>query len=262
MDKERLSKRPEQEQTKEFKKNLYVNAFGEDPYGRVRCTGRGITRNKLSKISSSNAPTTQMRGQIEEFRQLKDVLTHELKEVELLKQDLINQKEEISKEREQLRKEFREELDHMQLANKVNPLADTCGTQLSTDKDSPPAKQQPRPYPDFPMPYELVVAGNATEINTFDCRPVEVGSDVILFCSEIPKEIVAEGMLLSMDPNEKIDEFAIGHEYVKVVIKKAMKPDYFLIRPRRGISTIRQAVGKSVAWEYVNVSVIYAFICS
>ncbi|KAG8369916.1 hypothetical protein BUALT_Bualt14G0063100 [Buddleja alternifolia] len=158
------------------------------------------------------------------------------------------------------------------IANKVNPLADTCGTQLSTDKDTPPAKQQPRPYPDFPMPHELiyeknmdaptqgnknvphyVVAGNATEINTFDCRPVEVGNDVILFCSEIPKEIVAEGMLLSMDPNEKIDEFALGHEYVKVVIKKAMKPDYFLIRPRRGISTIRQAVGKSVAWEYVNV---------
>ncbi|KAG8363709.1 hypothetical protein BUALT_Bualt19G0050600 [Buddleja alternifolia] len=279
--KEGLSKRPEQEQTKEFKKDLYVNAFGEDPYGRVRCMGRGITRNKLRKISSSNAPTTQMRGQIEEFRQLKDVLTHELKEVELLKQDLINQKEEISKEREQVRKEFREELDHMQIANKVNPLADTCGTQLSTDKDTPSAKQQPRPYPDFPMPHELiyeknvdaptqgnknvphyVVAGNATEINTFVCRPVEVGSDVILFCSEIPKEIVAEGMLLSMDPNEKIDEFALGHEYVKVVIKKAMKPDYFLIRPHRGISTIRQAVGKSVAWEYVNVSVIYAFICS
>ncbi|KAG8384356.1 hypothetical protein BUALT_Bualt04G0109600 [Buddleja alternifolia] len=306
--KEGLSKRPEQAQTKEFRKDLYVNAFGEDPHGRVRCMGRGITRNKLRKISSSNAPTTQMRGQIEEFRQLKDVLTHELKEVELLKQDLINQKEEISKEREQVRKEFREELDHMQvsldffvslvdpsalqsalsrvrtygetIANKVNPLADTCGTQLSTDKDTPSAKQQPRPYPDFPMPHELiyeknvdaptqgnknvphyVVAGNATEINTFDCRPVEVGSDVILFCSE-PKEIVAEGMLLSMDSNEKIDEFALGHEYVKVVIKKAMKPDYFLIRPRRGISTIRQVVGKSVAWEYVNVSVIYAFICS
>ncbi|KAG8377405.1 hypothetical protein BUALT_Bualt08G0029600 [Buddleja alternifolia] len=298
--KEGLSKRPEQEQTKEFKKDLYVNAFGEDPHGRVRCMGRGITRNKLRKISSSNAPTTQMRGQIEEFRQLKDVLTHELKEVELLKQDLINQKEEISKEREQVRKEFREELDHMQVSldffvslvdpsalqsalsrvktygetivNKVNPLADTCGTQLSTDKDTPPTKQQLRPYPDFPMPHELiyeknvdaptqgnknvphyVVAGNATEINTFDCRPVEVGSDVILFCSEIPKEIVVEGMLLSMDPNEKIDEFALGHEYVKVVIRKAMKPDYFLIRPRRGISTIRQAVGKSVAWEYVNV---------
>ncbi|KAG8375897.1 hypothetical protein BUALT_Bualt09G0006900 [Buddleja alternifolia] len=301
--KEGFSKRPEQEQTKEFKKDLYVNAFGEDPHGRVRCMGRGIAYNKLHKISSSNAPTTQMRGQIEEFRQLKDVLTHELKEVELLKQDLINQKEEISKEREQVRKEFREELDHMQvsldffvslvdpsalqsalsrvktygetLANKVNPLADTCGTQLSTDKDTPPAKQQPRPYPDFSMPHELfcniyeknmdaptqgnknvphyVVDGNATEINTFDCRPIKVGSDVILFCSEIPKEIVAEGMLLSMDPNEKIDEFALGHEYVKVVIEKAMKPDYFLIRPRRGISTIRQAVGKSVAWEYVNV---------
>ncbi|KAG8384254.1 hypothetical protein BUALT_Bualt04G0099000 [Buddleja alternifolia] len=175
--KEGLSKRPEQEQTKEFK-DLYVNALSEDPHGRVRCMGRdpSALQSALSRVKTYSET----------------------------------------------------------VANKVNLLGDTCGTQLSTDKDTPPAKQQPRPYPDFPMPRELiyeknvdaptqsnknvphyVVAGNATEINTFDCRPVEVESDVILFCSEIPKEIVAEGMLLS-------------------------------------ISTIRQAVGKSVAWEYVN----------
>ncbi|KAG8380942.1 hypothetical protein BUALT_Bualt06G0069000 [Buddleja alternifolia] len=114
------------------------------------------------------------------------------------------------------------------IANKVTPLGDTCGTQLSTDKDTPPAKQQLHPDPDFPMPRELiyekkvdapsqgnvphyaidvsdrismkfvnlaflhgyclqliglvdiymVVAGNATEINTFDCRPVEFTSSI------------------------------------------------------------------------------------
>ncbi|KAG8365812.1 hypothetical protein BUALT_Bualt17G0010800 [Buddleja alternifolia] len=98
-----------------------------------------------------------------------------------------------------------------------------------------------------------VTTGNMNENDIYDCSPVEVGSNVILFCLEIPKEIVAEGVLLSMDPNEKIDEIALGHEFVKVVIRKAIQPAYFLMRPRRGVSTVREAVGKSVAWEYVNI---------
>ncbi|KAL0439276.1 UNVERIFIED_CONTAM: hypothetical protein Slati_2410600 [Sesamum latifolium] len=126
----------------------------------------------------------------------------------------------------------------------------------SSTKESAPPQPKSRKSLNFPMPPEQVVAINADNRrndNGYNCSPVQVGSNVILFCSEIPKEIVAEGTLLSIDPNEKIDEVALGYEFVKVVIRKAIKPDYLLLRPRRGVNTVQDAVGKSVAWEYIDV---------
>ncbi|KAL0445360.1 UNVERIFIED_CONTAM: hypothetical protein Slati_2258700 [Sesamum latifolium] len=203
---EGLSKRPESEQTKEFKEDLFVNGLGEDPHGRVRCMGRGITRHKLCEISSHNAPTPQMVEQLQELQRLKDDLIHEKKEVELMRLELDNRKEEFFKKKK---------------------------------------KQLIRLF--------AINADNRRNDNGYNCSPVQVGSNVILFCSEIPKEIVAEGTLLSIDPNEKIDEVALGYEFVKVVIRKAIKPDYLLLRPRRGVNTVQDAVGKSVAWEYIDV---------
>ncbi|KAL0361072.1 UNVERIFIED_CONTAM: hypothetical protein Sradi_3791700 [Sesamum radiatum] len=115
---EGLSKRPESEQTKEFKEDLFVNGLGEDPHGRVRCIGRGITRHKLCEISSHNAPTPQMVEQLQELQRLKDDLIHEKKEVELMRLELDNRKEEFFKEKEQIvdqLRRFREELDLMKL---------------------------------------------------------------------------------------------------------------------------------------------------
>ncbi|KAL0405948.1 UNVERIFIED_CONTAM: hypothetical protein Slati_3908700 [Sesamum latifolium] len=151
---EGLSKRPESEQTKEFKEDLFVNSLGEDPHGRVRSFHIQITLSRGSK--------------------------------------------------------------HGHKVVAIN-------------------------------------ADNRRTDNGYNCSPIQVESNVILFCSEISKEIMAEGTLLSIDPNEKIDEVALGYEFIKVVIRKAIKPDYLLLRPRRGVNTIQDVVGKSVAWEYIDV---------
>ncbi|KAG8371412.1 hypothetical protein BUALT_Bualt13G0085000 [Buddleja alternifolia] len=239
-------------------------------------------------------------GQIEELRRLKDEVTHEKNGVEQIKLELIKQKEDFAKEKEQVvdevRREFKDQLEHMKVimeffTSLIDPAAlqsalsrvtaqglkftgaidGTHERQLNTDENIRGAEKHSQHIPNVPPSHEVVAenilrdtsiddyipdkvtTGNMNENDIYDCSPVEVGSNVILFFSEIPKEIVAKGVLLSMDPNEKIDEIALGHEFVKVVIRKAIQPAYFLMRPRRGVSTVREAVGKSVAWEYVNV---------
>ncbi|KAG8373626.1 hypothetical protein BUALT_Bualt11G0043800 [Buddleja alternifolia] len=244
---EGLSKKPETEQTEKFKEDLYINAFGEDPHGCVRCMDRGITCNKFRNLSSSNTPTTEIKEQIDELQQLKDVLKCDIKNVELLKFEFVNQKEDFFQEKERMiaevRREFGEDLDHMKVSlDYFVSLVDSSTLQAALSCVSTRG--------------EKVGAGWAKESNECDYRPVQVGSDVVLFYSEIPKESVVEGMLLSIDLNEKIDEVALGYEHVKVVIRKTIKPNYFLERSPRGVTTIRQAIEKSVAWEYVNVSII------
>ncbi|KAL0410742.1 UNVERIFIED_CONTAM: hypothetical protein Slati_3663900 [Sesamum latifolium] len=34
---------------------------------------------------------------------------------------------------------------------------------------------------------------------------------------------------------------------------QTINPDYLLLRPRRGVNTVQDAVGKSVAWEYIDI---------
>ncbi|KAL3820229.1 hypothetical protein ACJIZ3_006134 [Penstemon smallii] len=57
-----------------------------------------------------------------------------------------------------------------------------------------------------------------------------------------------------MVPKEEIDDVVLGPGFVKVVIKRAIEPNYYLLRPRKGVNTVEQAVGKIVAWQIANVS--------
>ncbi|KAL0449140.1 UNVERIFIED_CONTAM: hypothetical protein Slati_1470400, partial [Sesamum latifolium] len=126
--------------------------------------------------------------------------------------------------------------------------------QPSTKESSPPQPKSCKSQ-NFPMPPEQVVAinvDNRRNDNVYSCSRVQVGSNVILFYFEMPKEIVAEGTLLSIDSNEKIYEVALGYEFVKVVIRKAIKPHYLLLRPRKSVNTVQDAVGKSVAWSILT----------
>ncbi|KAL3825477.1 hypothetical protein ACJIZ3_021506 [Penstemon smallii] len=98
----------------------------------------------------------------------------------------------------------------------------------------------------------MAANGNKRHKHTFDCNPCEVAINVLLFCSELPKESVAEGVILSMDPKEEINDVVIGPGFVKVVIKRAIEPNYYLLRPRKGVNTVGQAVGKIVSWQIAN----------
>ncbi|KAL0293325.1 UNVERIFIED_CONTAM: hypothetical protein Sradi_6944600, partial [Sesamum radiatum] len=143
--------------------NLFVNGLGEDPHGRVRCMGRGITRHKLCEISSHNAPTPQMVEQLQELQRLKDDLIHEKKEVELMRLELDNRKEEFFKEKEQI-------VDQV-----GNELIGMPEPQSST-KESAPPQPKSRKSLNFPMPPEQVVAINADNRrndNDYNCSPVQ-----------------------------------------------------------------------------------------
>ncbi|PIN09753.1 hypothetical protein CDL12_17664 [Handroanthus impetiginosus] len=301
---EELEKVDESQRTKEFKDDLFTNAFGEDSQGRVRCMGRGIAHGKVHPGFPSNVQFALMSEQNEEFLQLKAGLEREKVKNEELKLELDSQKMELGKVKEgvinDVRAEFRDEINHMKLSldffvSLVDPATlqatlsrvTSHGAQKIANEVLPPEIcQESHSVPNSGITNLQVGGQNEKASNFIDGSELIVneesapymhqeshlvlpktpiyglvGSDVVLLCSEIPKEVVAEGVILSMDPKEEIDKVALGPEFVKVVIKKATQPNYYLERPRKAVSTVRDAVGKSVAWELVNVSkLVMAFL--
>ncbi|KAL3825430.1 hypothetical protein ACJIZ3_021459 [Penstemon smallii] len=83
-----------------------------------------------------------------------------------------------------------------------------------------------------------VVTGSLMTFAYFEVILLGSCSLIFLVCF-IPKESVAEGVVLSMDPKEEIDDVVLGPGFVKVVIKRAIEPNYYLLRPRKGINWIR-----------------------
>jgi hypothetical protein len=69
----------------------------------------------------------------------------------------------------------------------------------------------------------------------------------------IPKEDVADGIVISKDPLVKVYGKALGPEFWKVLIKNAINPKASLERPLKKMRTVGQAVGRMVAWRICDV---------
>lgn len=61
-------------------------------------------------------------------------------------------------------------------------------------------------------------------------------------------EIVAEGRVVSTDPNEVVDGIRIGPNAMKIAIDHVKKADAYLWRPSPSLSLLGEAENKSVAW--------------
>lgn len=61
-------------------------------------------------------------------------------------------------------------------------------------------------------------------------------------------EIVAEGRVVSADPNEVVDGIRIGPNAMKIVIDHVKNADAYLWRPTPSLSLLGEAENKSVAW--------------
>ncbi|KAF7132692.1 hypothetical protein RHSIM_Rhsim09G0115800 [Rhododendron simsii] len=84
--------------------------------------------------------------------------------------------------------------------------------------------------------------------------PVEqFGQEVYLQTSRIPKYDVGEGLLISSDPDIQIDGERLGEGYCKVYVGKAIMPHVLLERPRPGVDTVGDALGRYVAWNFCDV---------
>lgn len=59
---------------------------------------------------------------------------------------------------------------------------------------------------------------------------------------------VAEGRILSSDPEDFINDIPLGPNSVKVLVETAIKTDAFLWRPAPDMFTVAQAVGEIIAW--------------
>ncbi|KAF7148594.1 hypothetical protein RHSIM_Rhsim03G0048100 [Rhododendron simsii] len=84
--------------------------------------------------------------------------------------------------------------------------------------------------------------------------PVEqCGREVYLQTSRIPKYDVGEGLLISLDPDIQIDGERLGEGYCKVYVGKAIMSHVLLERPRPGVDTVGDALGRYVAWNFCDV---------
>ncbi|XP_056862991.1 uncharacterized protein LOC130510571 [Raphanus sativus] len=59
---------------------------------------------------------------------------------------------------------------------------------------------------------------------------------------------VAEGRIISSDPEDIMNDSRLGPTDVKVFVDSATEPDAYLWRPARNMCTIKEAVGHIIAW--------------
>lgn len=59
---------------------------------------------------------------------------------------------------------------------------------------------------------------------------------------------VAEGRILSSDPNDIVNDSRLGTTDAKVMVDAATEPEAFLWRPGSNMCTIKEAVGHIIAW--------------
>lgn len=65
--------------------------------------------------------------------------------------------------------------------------------------------------------------------------------------------IVAEGVVASTDPNEKVHFVQLGKDAIKVWVMNATVPEAVLWRPTSDLVCIEDAVGSTVAWPAAKV---------
>lgn len=69
-------------------------------------------------------------------------------------------------------------------------------------------------------------------------------------------EKVAEGRVLSSDPEDFLNDIPLGPNSVKVLVETAVKADAFLWRPAPNMFTIDEAIGEIIAWPQ-SFSVVF-----
>lgn len=70
------------------------------------------------------------------------------------------------------------------------------------------------------------------------------------------KNIVAEGIIASVDPDTSVHFIKLGPNAWKVWVNVAVEPEVFLFRPNSEMSTIKEDVGPTVAWSKDFISLV------
>ena len=60
---------------------------------------------------------------------------------------------------------------------------------------------------------------------------------------------VAEGRVVSSEPEELVNGIPLGPNAVKVLVETAIKPETVLWRPAPNMFTMEDAVGEMIAWH-------------
>ncbi|KAG8378806.1 hypothetical protein BUALT_Bualt07G0023200 [Buddleja alternifolia] len=76
---------------------------------------------------------------------------------------------------------------------------------------------------------------------------LNMAMQVDLLSFEAPGEVVAQGRVVSKDPNKDVGGFKFGPHFWEVYVEIAIRKEEFLIRPRGHFSTIKEVVGSTIA---------------
>ena len=69
----------------------------------------------------------------------------------------------------------------------------------------------------------------------------------------IPKQIIVEGIHVSMEPSSTVDKVPLGSEFYKVFVESVRKPNALLERPSHGVKTVGEVVNRHVTWRSCDV---------
>ncbi|KAG8387991.1 hypothetical protein BUALT_Bualt02G0078600 [Buddleja alternifolia] len=78
---------------------------------------------------------------------------------------------------------------------------------------------------------------------------LRLGLKFICFVMEYQKNIIGQGLVVSMVDDERKND----HAFVMVYVEKALIPSEKLRRPREGAKVIGEAIHKCIYWEFVDV---------
>ncbi|KAG8372705.1 hypothetical protein BUALT_Bualt12G0094500 [Buddleja alternifolia] len=246
--KQELSKKPESERTREFKETLFKNAMGENN-SRVRSLER---RRKRAALAAFGSTTFQQQEDKEEMQKLKNEMKEEREKLEYMKDEFNREKNELLIEKEKvnnLTKKLEMFIGQFSAISSVmSHSAQVPDASSSHGKTINGFTSSPNP----PSPEEQIVGRKSNKQKTvqdYYVNSIKIGTRVHLFCHGIPKNIVGQGLVVSMDDDEKKDD----HAYVKVYVEKALIPCEKLRRPHEGARVIGEAVHKCIYWDFVGV---------
>ncbi|GAA0142510.1 hypothetical protein LIER_03393 [Lithospermum erythrorhizon] len=230
---------PPEERTTEFREKLYNEAICNDKHRRDTCIGKRIHKKSRGTSSSVISHTTLER---EQLREELDKLKQETEEFNHFKEKMIMERQQ---EKEELNIKF----------NQINELISLYGPPQSSPRFASCSANVPS------QEHGASSTGRHTR-SVLEPRilPNIVSLDGIkvnLFSFGIPKIVDAEGVLVSKDPEEKVDNVPLGPDDWKIFVATAVHPNYeFCREANKKVSTIGRVIGKYVAWPISNVSIL------
>ncbi|XP_052173988.1 uncharacterized protein LOC127789208 isoform X1 [Diospyros lotus] len=225
---ERLSQIPTDEQTPDSVEDVFTQILGKDGHGRVRMGGLGTCPTKVRQRQQYQVPQ-------EQYDQMRAQITAELEE------------------------KFQVQIQS-QVQMQVRAILEAMG-HIPPAPDNTPQPRQPSSYASASATHASTPSPEAecAGLSIPECdHHLEISEFVHLMNRRIPRHIIAEAIIVSIDPTKSVGGVELGNEFVEISIQKVLKPLYPLPRQFSGMRVLRDANNSktTIPWRVSDIEKI------